>query len=130
MGFLPVPSRESATRGSLRTFLTFCHTPMCPLTNSSLSMPTHTTEIWGLPSALSVVRWASGPVAINERISAEITMSPTDRRTAWVVFPANMRSCDRHRLGQQGLLPYVGGLQLLQVELFHRQEGFRDAFDL
>src|SRR6266850_3462524 len=37
--------------------------PRWRITNSSLSIPTHTTVTSGLPSGLMVLRWANGPVA-------------------------------------------------------------------
>src|SRR5882762_9977688 len=43
-----------------------------PITNSSLSIPTHTTVTSGLPSGLMVARWANGPVATSSQTDCGI----------------------------------------------------------
>src|SRR5581483_662559 len=75
IGFLPGASMESTTLGSRRMFFTFCQTPMWPTTNSSFSIPTHTTVTCGLPSVLRVIKCALGPVAIRSRTDCGICIA-------------------------------------------------------
>jgi hypothetical protein len=53
-------------------FCTFFHIPRWPITNSSLSIPTHTAVTSGLPSGLMEVRWANGLVATSSQTNCGI----------------------------------------------------------
>src|SRR4051794_38741212 len=48
-----------------------CSRRMWPLTRVSPSMPIQMTDTCGLPSALIVLRWASGPGSMSARSSGE-----------------------------------------------------------
>src|SRR5215471_15177412 len=56
----------------------------CPITISSPSMPTQTTVICGLPSLFSVVRVATGAVAIRSRIDSGSVILPPRKRVHWM----------------------------------------------
>ena len=97
-------------------FLTFWWIARWPITNSSPSIPTHTTVTCGLPSGLSVVKWASGPLSITSRTARGILMSlsfdaPVDGRHVADLSPVGRQSPSAsagHEIGLDHCLP--GGI--------------------
>ena len=107
-GWIPVPSKETATRGSRRTFSSFRWRGFrCAVTSSSPSTATHTQVTCGAPFGLIVTRWPSAPVRIAPSRSREGSRQPS-----------LLRPCPRRArpLHAEGSVP-AGRVALLRIVL-------------